>query len=197
VLHNQQYVLTIQCKVSVSINIRLVLQTIARVNIPAPIDVRSMILSPDGIGRPFRRGVNGGYAQPKLQRDVKSRKKRPSASGYKPRRNTKKSLNPRAAGELPGEGLSERNSVNLERTARQSTTSSVCPWSQDMRHMWEALSRKRRARNRLCGRDATARRLTYQDALLPASSSSAVSISGKSTSCVPCGAATGCFARRS
>jgi DNA invertase Pin-like site-specific DNA recombinase len=40
----------------------------------------------------------------------------------------------------------------LERAQRLGWAAADCTWSQDMRHMWEALSRKRRARKLPCGK---------------------------------------------
>jgi transposase len=72
-------------------------------------------------GTEHNRDVNA--AQNILAQPYKERKKKPSAANFKPRRKGRTPSNPSASGDMPGEGLPEGGSGNLEPTGRQSTPS--------------------------------------------------------------------------
>jgi putative transposase len=72
-------------------------------------------------GAHHNRDVNA--AQNIQRREFKDRKRKQAAKNYKPRRNGRNHSNPSALGDMPGEGLPERGSTNLESTGRQSTPS--------------------------------------------------------------------------
>jgi transposase len=74
-------------------------------------------------GMHHNRDVNA--AQNIQGREFVTRKRKKAAKNYKPRRNGRNHSNPSALGDMPGEGLPERSSVNLESTGRKSTGASA------------------------------------------------------------------------